>query len=121
MRDEKDLHFGHFAQIYYAKRGIVSVAKLKNWFQSELMLDLFGKKYGGNMLSSGLTRRDILRIGSIGAGGLALPEVLRQLQADPKQRAALGRYSRQRYLHLFQRSVWLRQLEQWNPGRSIQA
>ena len=51
----------------------------------------------------------------------ALPEVLRQLQADPKQRAALGRYSRQRYLHLFQRSVWFRQLEQWNPERSMQA
>ena len=45
----------------------------------------------------------------------ALPEVLRQLQADPKKRAALGRHSRQRYLHLFQRSVWFRQLEQWNP------
>jgi len=51
----------------------------------------------------------------------ALPEVLRQLQADPKQRAALGRHSRQRYLHLFQRSVWFRQLEQWNPERSMQA
>ena len=51
----------------------------------------------------------------------ALPEVLRQLQADPKQRAALGRHSRQRYLRLFQRSVWFRQLQQWNPERSIQA
>ena len=51
----------------------------------------------------------------------ALPEALRQLQADPQQRAALGRHSRQRYLHLFQRSVWLRQLEQWNPERSMQA
>jgi len=41
------------------------------------MLDLLGKKYGGNKLGSALTRRDLLRIGSIGAGGLALPEVLR--------------------------------------------
>ena len=76
-RERKTTDFWRFAQIYYAKRGIVSVAKLKNWFQSEPMLDLFGKKYGGNILGSALTRRDLLRIGSIGAGGLALPEVLR--------------------------------------------
>ena len=50
-----------------------------------------------------------------------LAEVLRQLQANPEQRAELGRQSRQRYLHLFQRSAWFRQLEQWNPDRSIQA
>ena len=49
-----------------------------------------------------------------------LAEVLRQLQADPEQRAALGRQSRQRYRRLFQRSVWSRQLEQWNGARSIQ-
>ena len=49
-----------------------------------------------------------------------LAEVLRQLQADPEQRAALGRQSRQRYRRLFQRSVWYRQLEQWNGARSIQ-
>ena len=49
-----------------------------------------------------------------------LAEVLRQLQTDPEQRAALGRQSRQRYRRLFQRSVWYRQLEQWNGARSIQ-
>ena len=48
-----------------------------------------------------------------------LADVLRQLQADPEQRAALGRQSRQRYRRLFQRSVWSRQLEQWNCARSI--
>ena len=41
------------------------------------MLDLIGKKYGGKKMGPGLSRRDILRIGSIGAGGLALPELLR--------------------------------------------
>ena len=41
------------------------------------MLDLIGKKYGGVKIGPGLSRRDILRIGSIGAGGLALPELLR--------------------------------------------
>ena len=54
----------------------------------------------------------------------ALADVLRQLQADPEQRAALGRQSRQRYRRMFQRSVWLQQLqqlEQWNLMRSIQA
>ena len=51
----------------------------------------------------------------------ALAAVLRQLQADPEQRAALGRQSRQRYRRLFQRSVWSRQLEQWNCAGSIQA
>ena len=47
----------------------------------------------------------------------ALPEVLRQLQAH--QTIRLGRHSRERYLHLFQRSVWLRQLEQWTPGDQL--
>ena len=47
----------------------------------------------------------------------ALADVLRQLQSDPEQRAALGRQSRQRYRSLFQRSVWLQQLEQWQSVR----
>ena len=51
----------------------------------------------------------------------ALAEVLRQLQADPENRAALGRLSRQRYRRLFHRSVWSRQLELWNCAGSIQA
>lgn len=42
-----------------------------------------------------------------------LAAVLLQLQRDPGQRAALGRQSRARYRRLFQRSVWLQQLEQW--------
>ncbi len=41
------------------------------------MLDLFGKKYEGRRMGKGLSRRDVLRIGSIGAGGLALPDLLR--------------------------------------------
>ena len=41
------------------------------------MVDLVGKKYGENICGPGLSRRDVLRIGSIGAGGLALPELLR--------------------------------------------
>lgn len=41
------------------------------------MLDLIGKKYGGMKMGPGLSRRDTLRIGSIGASGLALPELLR--------------------------------------------
>ena len=43
-----------------------------------------------------------------------LAHVLRHLQADPNRRAALGRQSRERYLRLFQRSVWFRQLAQWS-------
>ena len=46
-----------------------------------------------------------------------LADVLRQLQSDPEQRAALGRQSRQRYRSLFQRSVWFQQLEQWQSVR----
>ena len=46
-----------------------------------------------------------------------LAEVLRQLQADPQKRAALGRDSRQRYRRLFQRSVWFQQLQQWQSVR----
>ena len=50
-----------------------------------------------------------------------LVDVLRQLQANPEHRGALGRQSRQRYQRLFQRSVWFQQLEQWNAARSSQA
>jgi len=41
------------------------------------MLDLIGKKYGGKKMDPGLSRRDVFRIGSIGVGGPALPELLR--------------------------------------------
>ena len=41
------------------------------------MLDLVGKKYGGKKYVPGFLAQDVLRIGSIGAGGLALPELLR--------------------------------------------
>ena len=41
------------------------------------MLDLIGKKYGGKKMDPGLSRRDVFRIGSIGVGGQALPELLR--------------------------------------------
>jgi len=46
-----------------------------------------------------------------------LAEVLRQLQANPQQRAEMGRQSRQRYRHLFQRSVWFQKLQQWQSVR----
>ena len=46
-----------------------------------------------------------------------LAEVLCQLQANPEQRAELGRQSRQRYRRLFQRAVWFQQLEQWQSVR----
>lgn len=42
-----------------------------------------------------------------------LADVLRQLQANPEKRLALGFQSRQRYRRLFQRSVWLQQLQRW--------
>ena len=45
--------------------------------QSCSMLDLIGKKYGGKKMDPGLSRRDVFRIGSIGVGGQALPELLR--------------------------------------------
>ena len=50
-----------------------------------------------------------------------LAEVLSRLQVDPYRRVQLGSQCRQRYLRLFQRSVWFRQLEQWNHMNSIQA
>ena len=41
--------------------------------ENDVMLNLLGEKY---RLCDGLTRRDLLKVGALGFGGLSLPQLL---------------------------------------------